>query len=989
MVIYSYHINADDNLPGPGFCRSYLKFNLPALNSGDLIWSASLTLIPRDGRSDPYNSQIDVHQITSSWDSTTVTWNNQPSYNSTIEEYQIVGAYQAYNWDITSIAKNWYSSGVNNGLMLRYNNENSGRDFVDEFYSSNTSSSYINYRPVVTLFYTNNSGLEDYWTYHSQDVGRAGTGYVNDYNGNLVFSHNDLSMSGNKMPLVLNHIYNSNNKDVTPANYGNGWMLNISQTVSKQTYSDGTYYDYTDEDGTIHYLKYDSSSGKYIDEAGTSLTLTENGDSTKTIKDKKDNQLVFTSSGYLWKMMDSDSNTLTLQYNGAQITSVTDAAGRVTNLGYDTGGKLTTITDPSSRQTTFGYTGSQLTTITYPDHTFSTYTYDASNKLTSAMYNNGYKISYTYYTINPYRVSKVQETNNDGTLGQQLNISYGYNETTFTDGSGRENIYQFNNSGNTINIQDANEDAQYYKYSDGSNINKLSLQSKLQQTVINLLKDHDIETSDSWDTDYWGTSTGTGSITTEAKYFGNQSLKIATTYNPDRYLYNQTLTLEKGKTYTFSGYIKTSGVSSTNNEGAALFVNYQDGTGAWQTIDSKYISGTSDWQRCELNYTLPSDAVSTTVYARVGIISETGTAYFDSLQLEEGTIANRYNLVENQGFDFDTGVPLYWAENGDCGSGDAASTDANIFGSQSFKMNGAYGKNKYLYQNINVSGKAGDSFVVNGWAYGNPVPTSSGVRYFALDIVLRSSAGDQVTIIPFNPDCSNWQYLSDTVVAVNDYTSATLYILYYNQANSVYFDGIQLYKEQFGQSYTYDGSGNVLSITDLAKQNSTFVYDNNNLKTLTDPKGNQFAYTYDNNHNLKTATSAENVVYSFTYDSSGNPLTAIIGNDTLFNQSTAAYTSSGNYIQTVKDSQNNTVTYNYNEQKGTLGSVTDANGSTTSYTYDPLNDNLTGVSKTAGGQTVSNSYTYENDRIKTVASNNGQVNYTLGMIPLETTQQYH
>lgn len=44
-----------------------------------------------------------------------------------------------------------------------------------------------NLRPQVTIMYVNNSGLEGYWTYHSQDVVRAGTSYVNDYTRNLVF----------------------------------------------------------------------------------------------------------------------------------------------------------------------------------------------------------------------------------------------------------------------------------------------------------------------------------------------------------------------------------------------------------------------------------------------------------------------------------------------------------------------------------------------------------------------------------------------------------------------------------------------------------------------------------------------------------------------------------------------------------------------------------------------------------------------------------
>ena len=64
------------------------------------------------------------------------------------------------------------------------------------FISSDSESGLIKGRPSAVIQYIDNSGIENYWTYNSQDVDRAGTGYVNDYNGNLVFSHNDLSKIG-------------------------------------------------------------------------------------------------------------------------------------------------------------------------------------------------------------------------------------------------------------------------------------------------------------------------------------------------------------------------------------------------------------------------------------------------------------------------------------------------------------------------------------------------------------------------------------------------------------------------------------------------------------------------------------------------------------------------------------------------------------------------------------------------------------------------
>lgn len=81
-----------------------------------------------------------------------------------------------------------------------------------------------------------------------------------------------------------------------------------------------------------------------------------------------------------------------------------------------------------------------------------------------------------------------------------------------------------------------------------------------------------------------------------------------------------------------------------------------------------------------------------------------------------------------------------------------------------------------------------------------------------------------------------------------------------------------------------------------------------------------------------------------------------------------SYTPSKNFVSTSTDQRGNVTTYNYNEQKGTLNSTTDAGGNTTSYTYDNNTGALTSV--TAGGMT--NSYAYENDRLKNINVNNAQ-----------------
>jgi hypothetical protein len=316
--------------PGVGLTRTYMKFDLPSLSAGDVITVAHLDLIFSSGNSSGAG-KVRAHKVLQNFDSTNLYWSNQPSYNTNAAEYASMNGMQAdkydITWDITGIVKDWYTTGNNYGLMLE---EDDAGSAYHAYYSSDWGAQNTYDRPQVSFYYVNCSGLESYWTYHSQSIGRGGTGYINDYNGNQVFVHNDLSMSGSRLPVNINHVFNSNDRTVNPGGYGLGWRLNLYQTVTgPTTYSDGTYYSHVDEDGTTHYYKYDSATGLYKNNEGLDTTLKKNADNTITITDKKDNKLNFTSSGNLSSIQDSNGNTLKISYSGVRISSVTDGGGRV------------------------------------------------------------------------------------------------------------------------------------------------------------------------------------------------------------------------------------------------------------------------------------------------------------------------------------------------------------------------------------------------------------------------------------------------------------------------------------------------------------------------------------------------------------------------------------------------------------------------------------------------------------------------------------
>ncbi|SHI03413.1 DNRLRE domain-containing protein [Clostridium grantii] len=676
-----------------GINRSYMSFELPTtLSSADMIIDAELCLWLNNDAST--SRQVDAHKVTGSWSSSTITWNNKPAYSSKIEDYKLVQgvAGNYFSWDVTEIVKEWHSTGTNYGFMLKNHDESTG---YTEYRSSDTT--IAGARPQIVLSYVNNSGLESYWTYHSQSVGRAGTGFVNDYNGNLIFTHNDLSMNGNLMPVSINHVFNSNEKS-TDIKYGFGWRTNLSQRIENQTIGGTNYYVYTDEDGTKHYLKLDSASGEIKDESGLNITLTINSASTDeryVLKDKEDNKLTFTSTGYLKKIYDNNGSYIQLNYSGTTLIEVIDGAKRKTTLTRNADGSLKEIIDQSNRKTTFTYTNSKLTYITYPDGKYSSYTYDANNNLSEAKNYDGYRITYSYYTVKPYRINKIQESNTNGTLGEQLDVTYGYNTTTFKDYRGKKNIYQFNDYGNTISIRDDEGYAQYYKYNEsGFNKNKLTTQSKLQSSVLNYVQNHNAEVYSNWTVEPWAGSSGSGAYSTAYSYLGKQSLKINKTNTTSRHVYEQKLSLQKGKSYTLSSYVKTENISS--GKGAVISVYYKDRTGAWVIVDSDHISGTNDWQRLQVTFKLPSDALTGEVYVNAGIEEETGTAYFDAMQLENGSIANRYNLVENANFTYGTETPTFWGKDEGCNSGDdiVTSDDSTYpaildYQKKVFKINGS------------------------------------------------------------------------------------------------------------------------------------------------------------------------------------------------------------------------------------------------------------------------------------------------------------
>ena len=1210
--------------------RSFLKFQLPEIKTGDMIVNARLVMVSLGENG--AEKTIAVHKVIQSWESKTINWDNKPIYEETVQDLCKFTAdkIKYVVMDITRMVKEWYRDGSNNGLMLKEIDELSGSV---QLMSSDWDSSLSDYRPKIEISYVNYSGLEDYWTYHSQNIGRAGTVHVNDYNGNLILEHRVMETSGSRMPAEVSLVYNTNDKD-TNIGYGKGFRLNFHQIIHKKSIAGNVYYAHTDADGTVHYFvekeveKDGNTVKEWKDETGLDLTLIRNLKSEEpyTIQDKDGNSMVFNESGYLIAVKDKNGNKLTVSYVNNRVKTITDGAGRIITLNYSLGSdgeeaNLIQAVSPSGNKKTFAHTAGRLTTVTDIDGKKVFYTYDSNGMLASAENINGYQVKYGYYTEEPHRVKSIAEYG-DGTKGKSLTMTYGYNSTRFTDNKGRKEIYRFDNNGNLLHVHDGFGHAVSCKYNvDGNHVNRLENATKLQDNVVQLLKDPVVQAENTpWTSKISPEGAGNTEINTIAAecMMGNRSLKAECTSVSGYAYWAQNVKVKKGITYTASMYVKASVSETAEDGGAILRVRYMDKDGVQQLKDSEIIKKTTEgFVRLTNTFTVPEDSSDTVVKVYMVMWHAKGVMYGDMAQLETGTSANRCNLIDNgdfhlgtiEGFEknesntdglsevgiednipiksqllvtassqgvlrktpSDTGEVLssltkhqllsgyitvekngrnwYYAKTADGKEGYVSTgqaipylgghegtnsafvavgnsilyksadktsarvqegidagvcaalvktvdgTDGNkwyymglqIDGNRFFgympvsaivrlcrniakvevKKDGSYyssrstsgaaagsltagtrmairgtsvdsdgkewgvirrgskfyyvpmsnlqiktaplsvrksrdkieesvagldesvyhfvgepDKDKKLVKIVDITGKKGDTYMVNAWGMGTSLPETDNdkKRRFGTEVRFIGTDGKaDIHYTNFSPDIMDWQFLSDVYVAKKDYTSIEVAYTYCHNANIAYFDGLALYKENFGCSYTYDDENNLISVKDLQEQVTKFEYNSKSDMTgITDAKGNSFKYEYDNEEttrNVVKGTSAQNVVYRFTYDSAGNVLKSGCVDPKVPDTGTwitRVMTSDKNHVKSVTDAGENTVHYTWDMTRDLMTAFQDAKGNKISYTYDDMERLLSAtqiVTVNGNRETVRNNYSYTDDNLTGIVHN--------------------
>lgn len=881
--------------------RTLIKFDLPKIGTGNQIIEAELNLRGYPDLTNSYASDIvTIHRITEPWTESEANWNNMnDKYDSRIEAAFESSRNYYYDEnnnmilslngdDLTNLVKKWYSMYPNYGLMLKTANEVYNESVIPMFFSKNNTVSGGNPKPLLIIKYKNHNGLEDYMDYKTIPFVN-GNAYINSYNGNITTKFEIGKTIKGLFPIILDLVYNTN--DVVLENnvgYGKGYKLNLQQTIKPVTIDGKDYLEYVDEDGTIHYFI--NNNGEFIDEDGLNLIINQVSN-LYVLRDKNNNIKKFeitNNVGYLIDLEDTNGNVVSIEYNNDfTISRVTDANNKQINISYET--NMITISSPDDT-VYLNYDNNKISSIVR--RTGITYiNYDFNDLISNIVDENSLKVGFEYYSQEPYRVKKVCEYATDDTVGNYYNITYNYNSTTIKNNNDNVLTMTFNDNGsiesnsnlssgedvfnaygrieeysNPIEIEN---DLSYLKYK-----NKLLSVDLPCRYVKNYLSDSSFENNNT----IFSASSGVNlSITTEQSNTGLKSLKAIS--SSSNQVLTKTISIEKGIYYTFSASIK-------NSANVKISLSYTDSSNDI-VEEVEEISSSSDFERYDVSINYPSDATSNLIL-KIYLV-DTGITYIDDVQLEEGEVANPYNLLDNS--DFSNGLTGWNLEAMDLEGNNVSTNDKFEIVTLStgkkalrVKMNPLY--NTAFSKTFNIAGKTGDTYKISFWYKNKGLKGYDGIYSRTSNKVIinfnytNTEYGHGVAPSKqFNPNENEWQYFSTSFTAEHDFDSMYLDFFQTFNANDFYITNLYVMKDYRTINYEYDENGNITSVNSLNNKETTFNYNSDNeLIKILSPNGNSFKYEYNKvlPSKINTAFSAEGILTKFKYDENGNPITTKI-----------------------------------------------------------------------------------------------------------------
>jgi len=955
--------------------RSWYKPKLPELCPNDAVYSAVIAFYQYANYYNNYQTDTKrIYAYMSEADSP--TWNTQ-SYSSEVLDFNVRDTTNdtVIEYDITKAVKEWYKGTVDtNG----FHDTNHGIIFIGGDEASTGTNAYVRYRtqassvtakrPLLYITYVNTKGIEDFQSYHSISADGAGTGYVNDYSGNLVFAFTDRADAGTRMPVTVSHVYNSASVNDTrfytrffntEMKVGNGWKLNVQEKIRNVqniddptlSFSDSTYI-YVDEDGTEHFFSLTSINGSIRsfssvtmedhelvrDATSSPVIFTLTNDKTHTVK-------TFDADGYITSYADKNGNVLTYTYeavtvNGAEgkkITKLTDGSGRETAITYGNTSDpnlVTRITFSDGQFKEYTYTNGSLTGVThyYSSSTSAandsyTYTYNGQGQLITAKdEQTGRETAFTY---TGGRVTGISEYADNGTeeslQGRTVSITYNNDATTEYRIEGESIISHigFDRMGRPITAYVTNADktvlygqssAEYMPYETSvSNILTTTATGRQEGNYVLSQASFEQTTLSGWSVSTSSTGTGSAILSTDQAFIGDKALKLSVT-NAGTVRARCTSYVRQAP-WTLSVYVKAT--EAYTGELTLGFFKTEDIYEEHEGITYQELltyPEENGWRR--ISFTTENTALQGLTDIYVGLNDGTGTVYIDAVQAEASTVPTYFNFVNSGGFDFGTGS---WNVTGNTAEENTVDGQRQG-GGDVLCLAGDPGGEVKATQNIPVGDSSGYTYILSGWG-----KADSAVIY---DSITEST------------------YSSDRNVAAKTgrrfMLAAELTYTRINNDTQQESTATETYEIPF--NYSYSGWQYVTKPLVIHVQEGYTVKETVKIR---------ISCVYSNNVNtayFDDIALVRDLAYTYTYDENGN----VLSTQSLKEIKTGMEYSSENELLQQQNATGGSYTYTYNDDHDLL-TATSERGVTTSLTYNAYGS---ATSATVSGTGVNNGKLY-------------------------------
>lgn len=806
------------------------------------------------------------------------------------------------------------------------------------------------------------------FTYHSIDMGRAGTVYINDFTNTVLIKRDELSIDGNILPVDLVRYIDLNGNSSVGNPYGKDTRYNYESGIRMVT---SYTYAWDSFDGETVYFtpSYFNPNGSYIDWNDTSgygyemriFAAGINGtDFSQTILKNEEEGITysFNNIGKIIKIT-KGSDSIEIVYTKNKTVNIDNDELSVPD------GLIDYIQDGSGRRYYFNYNPEK----SYDElnqifkNTLESIEVKAANSNgeyeTVKIDNQPVKLNFEYVLLPDGNIALSKVTYPDS---ETVSYIYGYEKT-------EENKNEVLESDNYLTaIVDT----------DGR---KLTFDYK--GNIVNYDTPDDPETRN---VDFYPSITG---YCEQVKNIDNDD----PSKSDDDYFVKSSLSVDRHNSYQRK---------FTDQNGKEELIQYNP------TLKILYYRN-SDGENYYADY------------------SDTFSNKLTQIMTDEEDV---YNTEKDElNLKFESGDLDPWFEEG---GNSVTIVDGSLSGegNKMLEISGATDHERYAGQDIEVNAKKDDIYVIGGWGKGNaPIPVTS--HFFGLEVYAAENTGTQddpfveaigepLYRLAFDTTMDNEeQFRLGAFKLEEDTKYLEIRLVFSYQAEIVNFDDIVFYKTTDENVTFFDDNDSTPSVSTLSEESN-----DSDTQTITNDKGLTTAevisdgnksmvtkYAYDDNYYLSSVTDTNNVTTGYSYDPYNGTLNSVtIGDkvtsfsytpigalkevtravsgltDNVSNISASytyshdritsvthngikynfAYNSFGNVKNVDLEVLNNDnldydlISYDYSlDSKQNLNSITYANGDVLSYTYDD-NGNVTQISfKSSSDESSRLMYKYE------------------------------